>query len=83
MLDQLQDMAPTAAELAQTTDKGMPEQVAIGFLRAHRQAHSGKRGIFSDLFTTSEPRNPFGGLFPSRTPYFDPIPGETLGGGDL
>lgn len=50
----LDALAPSHAELDLTT--GMPEQVAIGYVRAMRKANGGKRfdftkpGDLSDLF---------------------------------
>lgn len=49
---QLEDFAPTRKENAMIAD--MPEQVAIGYLRAARKANGGKRiddaGGLGDLF---------------------------------
>jgi hypothetical protein len=40
---QLEDIAPTKHELAVTTGGGMPEQVAIGYIRAVTTANAGRR----------------------------------------
>jgi hypothetical protein len=40
---QLEDIAPTKHELAVTTGGGMPEQVAIGYIRAVHRANGGRR----------------------------------------
>jgi hypothetical protein len=40
---QLEDIAPTRHELAVTTGGGMPEQVAIGYIRAVHRANGGRR----------------------------------------
>lgn len=54
----LDEFAPTNAELDET--RGMPEQVAIGYIRAQRKAHGGRRTDrpFGDLF---------GGMFGNGT----------------
>lgn len=38
-----EDIQPSDHELALTTHKGMPEQVAIGHIKAARRANGGKR----------------------------------------
>ena len=40
---QLEDIAPTKHELAETTGGRMPEQVGIGYIRAARGANGGRR----------------------------------------
>jgi hypothetical protein len=39
---QLEDIAPTKHELAVTTGGGMPEQVAIGYIRAVHRVNAGQ-----------------------------------------
>jgi hypothetical protein len=45
----LEDIAPTKHELAVTTGGRMPEQVAIGYIRAVHRANGGRRRLDAQL----------------------------------
>lgn len=56
----LEDFAPSREEHRIISDLGLPEQVAIGYIRAMRKAHGGKR---ADTSGFGSPGDLFGGLF--------------------